>query len=300
MPKIAITGSTGLLGNALINELKSQGHQILRISRKQGNSPWWEPESKRSDLTALENCDAIVHLAGAPIAQFPLTKSKREQIYNSRVQATAYLIETLTKLNNPPKIFISASAIGGYGPNADGVTEETELSTDGFLAKVVRDWEAESQKANLFAQREIRLRTGHVFSKTGGFLKYQLIPYKTHLSVLFGNGSSYISWIHIKDWVNAVKLILQSNNLTGPVNLVSPNPVTATELANVLTQYFPVLTTVKLPTALLKFALGQITAREILLASQKVMPKVLLNCNYQYQFPTAQSALKDLFGKDIS
>jgi uncharacterized protein (TIGR01777 family) len=295
MLKIAITGSTGLLGSALSQSLSNKQHTIIPVKRyRDENNPWIDYAIKQGDLSLLENCDALIHLVGAPVAQIPLTTKAQREIYSSRIDFTAILIEELKKLSNPPRLFISASAIGGYGTKRGDVDETSPLSNEGFLAKVVSDWEHTASQATELAERVVFLRTGHVLTRSGGYLKYTSLPFKLHVGVIFGSGSNWISWIHINDWVHAVNFILENSAIRGPVNMVSPNPVPFNEIATELARVYRSVLTIKFPETLLKLMLGSITSKELLLSSQKVHPKVLLEQDFNFNFTQIASALQDL------
>lgn len=295
MLKIAVTGSTGLLGSALSQSLSDKKHTVIAIKRyKDDKNPWIDYKNNEGDLSQLEKYDAIIHLAGAPVAQIPLTTKAQKEIYESRINYTTLLLETLKKLSSPPRVFISASAIGGYGPQRGDVDETSPLSNEGFLSKVVSDWENAASQATDFVERVALLRTGHVLAKNQGYLKYTSLPFKLHIGVIFGTGSNWISWIHIKDWVNAVNFILENPTINGPVNLVAPNPATFNEIASELARLYHTFLTIKLPRPLLKLTLGAVASKELLLSSQKVHPKVLIEKNFRFSFTQVTSALQDL------
>jgi uncharacterized protein len=296
--KVAITGASGLVGQDLSSFLAVGGHHVVRFSRTAPRpKPYqdgctdaqWNPDSP--NVQDFEGFDAVVHLAGENIAEKRWSTSRKKALRESRVGPTQRLSETLAKCQNPPKVFISASGAGFYGER--GSEELTESSTvgEGFLADLARDWEAATKPAEQAGIRTVPLRLGVVLSAKSGALAKQLLPFKLGQGAVLGSGEQWISWISLNDLVAAIHFILMTDSLSGPINAVSPNPVTnrifGRTLAKVLRR--PYLLTI--PGGMLRLLFGEL-ADAALLASHRVQPTRLLSAGFQYDCPTLEAALK--------
>ena len=297
---ILVTGSSGLVGSALVPSLGNDGHAVTRLVRSApapGESAvTWDPDRGQLSTAALEGIDAVVHLAGENIAAGRWTAARKARIRDSRVKGTGLLSETLARLERPPRVLVSASAIGYYGSRGDEVlTEKSHLGT-GFLAEVCRDWEEATAPA---ARRGIRvaiLRFGVIFSAHGGALPKMLTPFRLGLGGRIGDGRQYMSWVALDDTIGAIHHALATETLAGPVNVVAPQPVTNAEFTKTLGRVLGRPTVFPMPAFAARLAFGEM-ADELLLASQRVKPARLLDTHYQFRFPELEGALRHLLGK---
>ncbi len=295
--KVAITGSTGLLGSALLPMLTSGGHEVVRIVRhgaRTRNAISWDPDASTIDGAALEGMDAVVHLAGESIFG-RWTAAKKARIRDSRVNGTHLLVETLNRLAQPPKVLVAASAIGYYGHRADDIVDEESAPGAGFLCDVCREWEAATQSAAR-RMRVVNLRFGVVLSPAGGALATMLTPFRLGVGGPIGGGGQYMSWIAIDDAIGAILHALTTPQLSGPVNVVSPDPVQNRAFAAMLARVLSRPAFLPLPAFVAKLALGEM-ADELLLASTRVEPQRLKDTGYAFRWPELEPALRHLLGK---
>ena len=225
---ILLTGSTGLIGSALSEHLQTQGHKIYPLYR---NPPaekkhYWFPEEARIHLDDEVKLDVVIHLAGENIADSRWSQKKKDRILDSREQGTRLLAEAISKLKHKPELLISGSAIGYYGDTGDRIVDEHSNRGTGFLSDVASRWEAATQAAQDAGIRTIHMRTGIVLSPAGGVLQKMLLPFKMGLGGVVGNGKQYMSWISLDDVVRIIDVMLDNDQLSGPYNLVAPEPVT--------------------------------------------------------------------------
>lgn len=295
---IAITGSSGLVGSTLVPLLTTGGHQVTRLVRGEPdeNEAEWDPQAASFDASGLQGIDALVHLAGENIASSRWDEETKKRIRQSRVQGTRVLCEGLAKMAAPPKVLVSASAIGIYGDRGDQTLDETASAGDGFLAEVARDWEAATQPARDAGVRVVTMRFGVILSPNGGALKKMLLPFKMGVGGRLGSGRQWWSWVSIDDAAGAIHHALMTPSLSGPVNVVTPNPLTNAEFTKVLGQVLHRPTFLPLPAFAARLALGEM-ADELLLASTRVEPKQLVESNYEFRQPTLEAALRHLLGK---
>ncbi len=300
--KIIISGSSGLIGNALIDSLRPEGHSICRLVRSGSTAPAdtssrlirWEPPSGSIDLAALEGADAVVHLAGASIAGGRWTASRKEILRRSRVDSTRHLVSALAQLKNKPRVFVSASAIGYYGNRGDEILTEMSPPADDFLAQLCRDWEKEAAVAERESIRTVILRFGIVLAPQGGALHQMLIPFRLGVGGRFGNGRQWMSWISLRDVVLLIRHAIDNENLRGPVNAVAPNPLTNAEFTSILAGVLRRPALFPVPLFALRLALGEMAGA--LLASQRVMPGKLNALQYSFDHPELRSALSSMLG----
>lgn len=290
--KVAISGASGLIGSALIRALQESGHDCGRLIRGAPRNPdelEWRPERGLAEPTAVEGFDALVHLAGESVAGGRWTVAKRRRIRSSRIPATLRLVESLSTIERPPRVFVCASAIGYYGDRGDELLDEDSPAGSGFLASVCRDWEAAAATAATVCDRVVILRFGVVLSAAGGALPRMLTPFRLGVGGRLGSGRQYFPWIHLEDAVAAILHLLVRGE--GPVNLTAPEPVTNAELTRSLgsTLRRPALLPVPRPALLVAFGA---MARETLLASARVVPAQLLRGGFAYRHPTLDSALR--------
>lgn len=301
--KVLVSGASGLVGSELIHELKRKGHQPVRLVRRKGltSDPeiTWDINAGKLDPQALHDIDAVIHLAGENIAGGRWSDERKQKIVDSRVKGTRLLAETLAKLENPPKVFISASAVGFYGNRGDELLNDVSSKGTGFLADTCKQWEEACQPARDKGIRVINSRFGIILSPKGGALKAMYWPFKLGMAGDLGNGKQYMSWIALEDVVGALVYMLTHEDLKGPVNVVSPNPVTNHEFTDAMRKAVicPMLPmhywTPPAPAFAVKALLGEM-AEQLLLASQRVQPVALLGSGYEFRQPELKAALDSL------
>ena len=288
--RVAITGSTGLIGTALVGQLKAEGHSVQRLVRRKATSPeevQWDPMTGTIDLAALEGVDAIINLAGAGVGDKRWTPKYRATILNSRLLGTttiAHAVETLK-----PKVFISASAIGFYGETGNRAVVETDRGADDFLSVVCREWEAAADLA--VGVRTVKIRTGLVLDPTGGALGRLLPLFRLGLGGKLGSGKQWWSWITLHDEIKAIIHCLNSD-ISGPVNLTSPNPVTNQDFTASLARAVHRPALLPAPAFALKILIGGFSGE--ILGSAKVLPKALQDSGFVWDFPHLTTALEAL------
>jgi uncharacterized protein (TIGR01777 family) len=294
--KILVSGGTGLVGRALVNALVKEKNEVVLLTRSASVSTpkiLWDPQREQVDASRLEGFDAVVHLAGENIASHRWTPAVKGRIMESRSQGTAFLAKTLTGLAHPPKVLISASAIGIYGDRGEErLTDESPAGT-GFLAEVCRVWESASAPVSAKGIRVAHLRLGVVLSPEGGALKKMILPFQLGLGGKIGSGQQWWSWVSLRDVVGAIQHVLQTDTLSGPVNVTAPSPVTNQEFTQTLGRVLRRPTLFPLPAFMAKLVLGEM-ANPLLLASARVEPKKLLESGYVFRHPTLVNALPKL------
>jgi len=293
--KILMTGSSGLIGSALVPLLASQGHQVVRLVRHQ-TAPGedvavWDPDAGKLEVSALEQTDAVVNLAGENIASGRWTEERKKRIRESRVRGTRLLSETLAQLAIPPRVLVSASAVGFYGPRGDEVLTEESLPGPDFLADVCKEWEAATEPARQKGIRVVNLRTGMALSGKGGALTAMLPAFRMGVAGKIGDGRQFVSWIAIDDLTRAISHAIAHESLSGPVNAVSPNPVRNAELTKALGKALGRPTFLAMPAFAVRLIFGEM-ADALLLASQRAQPRRLLDTGFTFQFPDFEAALR--------
>jgi len=298
--KVLLSGSSGLVGSALIPVLTGGGHQVVRLVRSQPRDEvsevHWDPEAGDIDAAGLKGVEAAVHLAGESIAAGRWTAAKKARILESRVKGTRLLAETLAELKRPPKVLVSASAVGYYGDRGEETLREESASGSAFLSDVCRQWEAATEPAAAAGIRVVNLRFGVMLSSVGGALPRLLTPFKLGVGGRLGSGKQFMSWIAIDDVIGAILHALGTETLRGAVNAVAPEPVTNREFTRTLGRVLGRPTVFPMPAFAARLAFGQ-TADELLLASQRVEPAKLLASGYLFRFPDVEAALRHLLGK---
>jgi uncharacterized protein (TIGR01777 family) len=288
--KIAVTGASGLIGSALCAQLKSDGHQVIKVVRRAArvaDEVSWNPLKGEIDLAGLEGADAVFHLAGAGVGDKRWSAAYRSEILNSRLLGTTTIANACEQIQ--PEVFISASAIGYYGETGDRSVTETDRGGDDFLSIVCREWELVANQAP--SVRTVKLRTGLVLDPTGGALGRMLPIFKFGLGGKLGSGKQWWSWITLHDQIRAM-IFLMNSKIEGPVNITSPNPVTNQQFTAALARalkrpaFFPA------PAFALRAVLGGFSTE--ILGSKKVMPKVLLDNNFEFDYPHLLAALTEL------
>ena len=295
MMRIAVSGSHGLIGSALVQALAQAGHEVVRLVRDGagGTGIAWDPERGTLDRSALEGIDAVVHLAGYGIAERRWTAPVKELIRSSRVNGTRLLATALADMVRRPQVLVTASAIGYYGDRGDTWLEEDSEPGTGFLADVCRAWEAAAEPARAAGIRTVTARIGIVLSPEGGALQRMLLPFKLGLGGRIGSGQQYMSWVACDDVVAAIQFAIEQSSLAGPVNVVAPEPVTNREFTQVLARVLRRPAFLPLPSFLARLAFGEM-ADALLLASTRVRPRRLLEAGYTFRFPTLEAALRHL------
>jgi uncharacterized protein (TIGR01777 family) len=293
---IAISGSSGLIGTALVRYFEGRANEVRPIVRRAARTPGeisWDPERETIDAKRLEGVDAVINLAGENLAQRWSGETKR-RIRDSRVKGTATLVRAISSLSTKPSVLLSGSAIGIYGSQRgdEPLDEASTLGSD-FLASVCVEWESAAAPATDVGVRVVALRTGLVLSRDGGVLAKLLLPFQLGVGGPIGNGRQWMSWISIGDYVRAAASLLRSPSIAGPVNVVAPNPVTNAEFAQTLGRVIRRPTMFKVPRFALKLVMGEM-ADDTILASQRVRPRRLLESGFDFEQPTLESALRDV------
>jgi len=301
--KILVSGSTGLIGTALIPVLQGAGHEVTRLVRsKPDNSGavkeiFWDPSAGQLNPDDLEGFNGVIHLSGENIAGARWSAEVKDKIKRSRTEGTTLLSETLAKLKNPPEVLVSASAIGFYGNRGDVVQTETSTGATDFLGLVCRNWENATDAAREAGIRVVTLRTGVVLTPKGGALAKMLPPFQFGMGGPMGNGKQYMSWISLDDEVGAIVHCLTHQSLRGPVNLVSPNPVTNAEFSKTLGKVLFRPAFAPVPGLAVKALFGEM-GDALLLSSTRVDPLVLEESGYAFRYPQLEGALKHVLGKN--
>lgn len=285
--RIAISGSSGLIGSALVGHLKSEGHTVQRLVRRApvaADEVTWDPRTGYVDLSALEGVNAIIHLAGAGVGDKRWTKKYKSEILNSRLLGTTAIAHAVASVK--PQVFISASAIGWYGESGNRAVIESDRVGDDFLATICREWEAAADLAG--DVRTVKLRTGLVLDPTGGALGKMLPLFRLGFGGKLGNGKQWWSWITLHDVIRAIDFALVEK-ISGPVNLTSPNPVTNQEFTAALARALHRPAVFPAPAIGLKIALGGFSAE--VLGSKRVMPQSLQDAGFTWDYPHITEAL---------
>jgi hypothetical protein len=275
--RVVVAGASGLIGRELSRVLRERGDEVVALPRF-GKAPW-----------SVEGAEAVVNLAGASVAGKRWTPVYKKEIEESRVLTTRALVEAIARSARKPRVLVNASAVGYYGGRGDEVLEEGAAPGGDFLANVVRQWEAEAQRAPV---RSVQLRTGVVLSARGGALSKMLPPFKAFVGGPIGSGKQWFPWIHIADEVGAILWSIDGD-LTGAVNLVAPGIVTMKEFARALGRALRRPSWAPVPAAPLRILLGEIA--DVLLEGQRAVPRKLLQSGFRFRFPEVDAALRDLF-----
>ena len=295
--KVAVTGSTGLIGTALVTSLRADGHQVVRLVRRPprgSDEVRWDPRAADAGDPALDGADACVHLAGAGVGDHRWTKAYKAEIRASRVLATRALATALAVARPTPTVFVAASAIGWYGDTGGSEVTEDAPAGRGFLARVVHDWEAAAEPARQAGIRVVHLRSGLILSAAGGVLARLAAPARLGVLPRFGTGRQVMSWISLTDEIRAIRFLLDGDgagNRSGPFNLTAPNAVTDSELTAALHAAFGKrdFRWLRVPEFALNLALGEMSSE--LLNSARVLPRRLREAGFEFEYPTVEAAL---------
>jgi len=294
MSRVLISGASGLIGSALVPSLEQMGVEVVRLvrgpARNAGQISWNPMEDM--EPAAMSGFSAVIHLAGESVVG-RWTAAKKRTIRESRVRGTQGLAHALAQAESKPRLFVCASAIGFYGDCGDEILSEESARGSGFLSEVSREWEAASGIAVEAGIRRVNLRIGLVLSGKGGALAKMLPAFKLGLGGRLGSGEQWWSWIHLDDLVGAIHHVMQSEALSGPVNLVAPNPVRNADFTKTLASVLGRPAFFSVPAFAVRFGLGEM-AQELMLASQRVEPTKLKASGYRFQFQDLRTALEDL------
>jgi uncharacterized protein (TIGR01777 family) len=281
-----MSGSSGFIGKPLFSFLQSKGHKVVPLVRTKEvpHTISWDPTTGSIDEKALEGFDAFIHLAGENITSGRWTKKKKEKLFQSRCRDTWLLSQALSRLANPPKTVIAASAIGFYGDRGDELLTEESHKGEGFLPDLCKKWEEATASLEAKGVRVIQARFGGVLSPHGGMFAKLLPLYKLGLGSKLGSGKQFISWIALEDLIGALYHALFTPEITAALNVVSPYPVRQEEFAKLFAKKLHRPAFIHIPAFLLRLALGEM-ADALLLASTRTIPKRLIACGYQFHYP---------------
>jgi uncharacterized protein (TIGR01777 family) len=295
--KVLVSGSSGFIGSALLSALESTGHTPLRLVRGPAEGPdqiSWDINAARLDPDSLTGVEAVVHLAGAGIADHRWTDDYKREILDSRVASTALLARALTKMDMPPSVLVSGSAVGYYGDRGDEELTEDSSPGTGLLAEVTQSWEAATAVAAAAGIRTVLLRTGLVLAAGGGTLRRLLPLFKWGLGGKIGGGRQWWSWIALDDEVGAILHSLSAETLHGPTNATAPHPVTNAEFTKILGSAVHRPTIIPVPAPALSVVLGRERSRELVLGSQRALPTALERSGFVFRHPALAEALRTL------
>lgn len=297
--RVAVTGSTGLVGRRLVAFLRAGGHEVIRLVRSQpkaADEVLWDPDGGRVDAAALEGLDAVVHLAGISISSGRWTRKRKAAIRDSRVNGTHFLARTLAGLQQPPKVFVSTSAVGYYGDRGNEVLTETAPKGEGFLSDVVEAWEAAAAPARDAGIRVVHPRFGVVLAGEGGSLPLMSLPFRFGAGGPIASGNQYMAWIALEDLIGILHEVIVNDAYEGPVNAVAPEQTTNAGFTKTLAKVLRRPAFFRVPGVAMKAALGQM-ADELLLASQRVVPARLEAEGFRFAYPTIEQALRHELGR---
>ncbi|MFE9863047.1 TIGR01777 family oxidoreductase [Streptomyces sp. NPDC005506] len=291
--RIAVTGSTGLIGTALVRSLRADGHEVVRLVRRParaGDEVEWDPKRGYVDGAGLVGCDAVVHLAGAGVGDHRWTEAYKQEIRDSRVLGTEAIAQAVASLDVPPKVLLSGSAIGYYGDTGDRAVDESAPHGEGFLPSVCVEWEAAAAPAEEAGVRTVFARTGLVVGREGGAWGRLLPLFRAGLGGRLGDGHQYWSFIALHDHIAALRHILDTPSLSGPVNLTGPDPVTNGEVTAAMGRVLRRPTLFAVPAPALRITLGDFA--EDVLGSQRVLPRRLLESGFSFAFPGIDASIR--------
>ena len=293
--RILIAGASGFLGTPLIERLRAAGHDVTRLVRRPAEAAdeaTWRPSQGELDPALLAAADVVINLAGAGVGDKRWTAAYKSQLRSSRVDSTGTIARAIKSLPEAdrPRTLLQGSAVGWYGDTGDRRVTEEEAAGRGFLADLCRVWEAAARPAEDAGVRTVLLRTGLPLHESGGLLKPQMVPFRMGLGGKLGNGRQYVPWIALSDWLGAIEFLLDLESLSGPVNVVGPEPVTNAEFTEVFGRVLKRPAVTFVPGFALHVALGEFAGEA--LRSQRVMPGVLTRAGFRWAYPTLESALR--------
>lgn len=293
--RVLVSGSSGLIGTALVDRLESSGHEVTRLVRRdpRPGEVRWDPAGGTIDAAGVDGHDAVVHLAGESIGGKRLTPAQKDVVRRSRVDSTTLLCTAITSASKPPSVWVSGSAVGYYGDRDDEILDEASAPGDDFMAVLCQDWEAAAQPATEAGIRVVNIRTGIVLSTRGGALEKQLPLFKLGLGGRLAGGDQWLSWIHIDDEVSAIVHALTDASLSGGVNLTAPEPVRNREFTAALGRALHRPAFLAVPRFALNLVLGTALV-DTITASQRVLPQRLEASGFTFAFPALDAALRDV------
>ncbi len=297
---VLISGASGLIGSALIPFLTTAGHKVIRLVRYQPqyeDEVFWDPNLFQIDAEGIEGVDSIIHLAGENIGNGRWSENKKEKILSSRIKGTRLIAETISKMKKPPKVFLSASAIGYYGDRGDRELRENDTYGKNFIAEVCRGWEETASVAQQSGIRTVMLRIGVVFDPRGGALERSLLGSKIGIKAGIASGKHYVSWIGLNDTIDAIYHAMFDSSIEGPLNIVAPTPVTSDTLSEQLARVAGGKLKFNIPESFIRLAFGQ-KGEEVLLSSVRVLPEKLVNSGFDFRHGTLPELLHHVLGKE--
>jgi len=303
--KIVITGATGFIGKPLVSKLSAAGHHLVVLTRDPALSKWhvtpklqvlqWDSRTSGKWAAALEGADAVIHLAGEPIAAKRWTLAQKERLLKSRVDSTRTIVQAILAAKTKPKVLISGSAVGFYGPVAEGDVTENAGRGEGFLAGVCEAWEKETDLLKNTGVRVVLLRTGIVLERGGGALAKMEFPFKIFAGGPLGSGTQWFPWIHRDDEIGLIEFALTNDKVSGPLNATAPEPLTMADFCKALGRSLHRPSWAPVPAFVLKVLLGEMS--EMLLTGQKAVPKAALGAGYVFKYPSVDNALRAIYKK---
>jgi uncharacterized protein (TIGR01777 family) len=298
MRRIAVTGSAGLIGSALVRSLTADGHEVVRMVRREPAAPdevRWDPELQSVDVAGLRGCEAVVHLAGAGVGDHRWTAAYKKEIRESRVLGTAAIAEAVASMDDPPQVLITASGVNFYGDTGDRAVDENDPPGDGFLAEVCQAWEDATAAAEEAGVRTAYARTGLVVARDGGAWGPLFPLYRAGLGGRLGSGRQYWPFIALHDHIAALRHIIDTPTLSGPVNLTAPEPVTNREVNAAMGRVLHRPALFAVPGPVLRAVLGEFAGD--VLGSFRVRPGKLLDSGFAFAFPEIDGAIRAALGR---
>jgi uncharacterized protein (TIGR01777 family) len=304
--KALITGATGFIGKSLLARLEKRVVLTRNVAAAKSTLAKylpevyaWNAEREQPPADAFEGVEAVFHLAGDPVAEGRWNAAKKQRMRDSRIAGTRNLVNTLLQLRTKPRVLVAASAVGFYGDRGEEILDERSPEGKGFLTDLCRDWETEAQKATQAGIRVVNIRIGIVLGNGGGALDKMLLPFRLGVGSALGSGRQYMPWIHLDDLVDLMAFAAEHDSLSGPVNGVAPNPVTNAEFTKSLGRalrrptFFPAV-----PAFALRMMLGEFG--DILLHSQRVIPRAALNAGFQFRYEHLDTALQQIISGETA
>jgi uncharacterized protein (TIGR01777 family) len=293
--RIAVTGSSGLIGSALVDALRADGHTVHRLVRDRsaarGDDLYWSVRDGDIDAAALEGVDGVVHLAGEPLGESRWNDEVKRRIRDSRVDGTLLLSQTLASLSDRPSVLVSGSAVGYYGPRGDEVLTEESGPGDDFMARLCVAWEAAADPARDAGIRVVHSRTGVVMAPEGPLIEKVELPFKLGVGGRIGSGRQWVPWIALEDEVRALRFLLDHDELSGPVNVTAPHPVQNRELTRALGAVMHRPTAIPTPVVAIRALYGEMGVT-LATTSQRVVPRVLEEAGFTFRYPHLRPALE--------
>ncbi|MFE5888846.1 TIGR01777 family oxidoreductase [Streptomyces sp. NPDC002285] len=293
LSRIAVAGSSGLIGGALVRSLVADGHEVVRLVRRAPGSAdevRWDPERTYVDAAGLAGCDAVVNLAGANVGSRRWTDAYKAKLRSGRVQGTAALAEAMASLDEPPRVFVNGSAIGYYGETGERAVDESAPPGEGFLPSLAVEWEGAAAPAQEAGVRTVFARTGLVVARQGGAWGRLFPLFKAGLGGRLGDGRQYWSFVSLHDEVAAIRHLIDRDDLSGPFNVTAPQPLTNREITEAMGRVLHRPTLFPVPEPVLRTVLGELAGD--VLGSQRVLPKRLLESGFTFAFPDIEGAIR--------